>query len=185
MIDTTAINSLFDARVTGPDGERIGTVKQVYLDHDSGEPLFVTVATGLFGTSESFVPVSGAAFDGHVLHVSYDKATIKDAPRIDADGELTEAEEDRILDYYARAGAGSAVEGTGSGRVAGDAGSAAGTDTNARASHAEPANGPEAAAGEAVGRPRLRRYVIVEERIVTVPDPAADPGTGRDAPGHA
>ena len=103
MIDRTSINSLFDAKVVDPDGERIGAVKQVYLDHSSGEPLFVTVGTGLFGTAESFVPVRDAAFDGHDLRVSYDKATIRDAPRIEADAELTEAEEARIWEYYDRA----------------------------------------------------------------------------------
>ncbi len=100
MIDSHNVNSLFGAPVVAPDGSKIGTVKHVYVDPDGGHPLFVGVPTGLFGTAESFVPLGDADFDGEVLHVQYDKDTIKHAPRIDADGTLTDEEIDRIHDYY-------------------------------------------------------------------------------------
>ncbi|MBT2598118.1 PRC-barrel domain-containing protein [Arthrobacter sp. ISL-72] len=53
-------------RRQGPDhdGDKIGSIGQVYTDDDSGEPTFVTVKTGLFGTSESFVPLQGASVEG-------------------------------------------------------------------------------------------------------------------------
>lgn len=100
MIDSHNMNSLFDADVVDPDGSKIGTVKHVYVDPDGGQPLFVGVSTGWFGTSESFVPLSDADFDGEVLHVEYDKDTVKHAPRIDADGTLSDEDIDRIQDYY-------------------------------------------------------------------------------------
>ncbi|WP_349814746.1 PRC-barrel domain-containing protein [Curtobacterium sp. MCJR17_043] len=59
MIDTNNINSVFDAKVIDPDGQKVGTVKQVYVDNTDGHPLFASVSTGLFGTSESFVPPRG------------------------------------------------------------------------------------------------------------------------------
>ena len=100
MIQRSAVNSLFDADVVGANDDKIGKVKQVYVDAETGEAQFVTVATGLFGTSESFVPLDDASFDGEVLHVGFDKATLKHAPRIENDGVLSEDEEQRIWAYY-------------------------------------------------------------------------------------
>jgi len=100
MIDTTNINSVFDSKVVDQDDTKIGTVKQVFVDDDSGQPLFVSVATGLFGMSESFVPLQGATFDGDALHVTFDKDMVKDAPRIDADDALTDPQQEQIWDYY-------------------------------------------------------------------------------------
>ena len=100
MIEAHRINSLFDADVVDADGSRIGTVKHVYVDPEGGQPLFAGVATGWFGRSESFVPLRDADFDGETLHVRHDKDTVKHAPRIDADGALTDDDIDRIQDYY-------------------------------------------------------------------------------------
>ena len=100
MIEPGSMNSLFDADVVGSDDDRLGTVKQVYVDAETGEPQFITVTTGLFGTSQSFVPLDDATFDGETLHVGFDKATVKHAPRIENDGTLSEDEEERIWAYY-------------------------------------------------------------------------------------
>ncbi|WP_313354325.1 PRC-barrel domain-containing protein [Microbacterium sp.] len=100
MIDSYKINSLFDADVVDADGSKIGTVKHVYVDPDGGQPLFAGVTTGWFGASESFVPLRDADFDGEVIHVRYDEDTVKHAPRIDADGVMTDDDIDRIHDYY-------------------------------------------------------------------------------------
>ncbi len=140
MIDSSSVNSVFDAAVVDPEGERIGTVKQVYLDPDTGQPLFATVATGLFGASESFVPLRDAAFDGEELRVGYDKDTVKDAPRIDADGAISDVEQDRIWDYYDGLAEDESNEGVA----------------------AEMADGPSE-------RVRLRKYVITEQEGVVAP----------------
>lgn len=100
MIDTNSIDSVFGAKVVDPDGAKVGTVKQVYVDNNDGSPLFASVATGLFGTSETFVPLEGASLTGDELRVGYDKDRIKDAPRIDADGDLNDDEQDRIFEHY-------------------------------------------------------------------------------------
>ncbi|WP_022882218.1 PRC-barrel domain-containing protein [Gryllotalpicola ginsengisoli] len=104
MIERIYVNSLFGAKVVDRDGEKVGTVKQVYLDKDTGDPLFATVPTGFFGTSQSFVPLRDAELVGEELRVGYDKETIKGAPRVDNDGELTDDEQDRLFDYYRSAG---------------------------------------------------------------------------------
>ncbi|MCY1157058.1 MAG: hypothetical protein MOP51_77 [Citricoccus sp.] len=100
MQDFTSVEKLQHATVYGTDGDKIGSVGQVYLDDQTNQPTFVTVKTGLFGMKETFVPVSQATQSQDGLQVPFDKAFIKDAPNIDADGSLTPEEERRIYEYY-------------------------------------------------------------------------------------
>ena len=62
MLNRENIEDLLNrnGNVVGSDGEKIGSIGQLYADDDTGEPTWVTVKTGLFGTSQSFVPVEGA-----------------------------------------------------------------------------------------------------------------------------
>ncbi|WP_255515047.1 DUF2382 domain-containing protein [Quadrisphaera sp. INWT6] len=99
-IDTTSIDALRAATVYSSDGDKIGRVGDVYLGDHSDQPEWVTVKTGLFGTSESFVPLAEASLSGDEVRVPYSKDQVKDAPRTDADGQISEAEEDRLFDYY-------------------------------------------------------------------------------------
>jgi len=86
--------------VLSTDGDKIGSIGQVYADDDNGQPTWVTAKTGLFGTSESFVPLEGARTEGGDLVVPYTKDQVKDAPRVDTDGHLERAEEDRLYAHY-------------------------------------------------------------------------------------
>ncbi|CAA9476585.1 MAG: putative conserved domain protein [uncultured Solirubrobacteraceae bacterium] len=86
--------------VVGPDGSKIGTLDHIYLDRQSGEPTFGAVKTGLFGTNVSLVPLEGATGGSGSVQLPFDKQKIKDAPNIDADAELSEAEEQRLYEYY-------------------------------------------------------------------------------------
>ncbi|MEV7631023.1 PRC-barrel domain-containing protein [Microbacterium sp. NPDC089318] len=167
MIDSYRINSLFDAEVVDADGSRIGTVKHVYVDPDGGQPLFVGVTTGWFGRSESFVPLRDADFDGEVLHVEYDKDTVKHAPRIDADGSLTDDDIDRIQDYYDDGGADDS----------GDDDSGDDEDGRRRAAERDTTR-DDAPTGQSAPvddqrpprrRIRVHRYVIADERTGTSP----------------
>ena len=89
MIDTNRINALIGADVFGSDDDKIGSVGQVYLDDKTQEATWVTIKTGLFGTSETFAPLQDASFDGDRVRVSYPKDMVKDAPRISSDGSIT------------------------------------------------------------------------------------------------
>jgi uncharacterized protein (TIGR02271 family) len=84
------------------DGDKIGTIEDVYLDRKSGEPEWIAVKTGLFGTRVSFAPIRDAQEAGDDVRVAYDKDKIKDAPNIDADGELSPEEERSLYEYYGR-----------------------------------------------------------------------------------
>ena len=100
MITQNEIGRLASADAYDRDGDKIGSIGQVYLDTQSGEPEWVTVKTGLFGTKESFVPLQGANFDGERLTVSAEKARVKDAPKIETDRALSYAEESELYSYY-------------------------------------------------------------------------------------
>ena len=100
MQDFTSIDRLQDANVYDTNGDKVGSVGQVYLDDATNEPTFVTVKTGLFGMKETFVPLNQASQAQDGLTVPFDKDFIKDAPNVDADGSLTPEEEQRIYEYY-------------------------------------------------------------------------------------
>jgi uncharacterized protein (TIGR02271 family) len=84
---------------------KIGKAGQIYVDATSGEPEWLCVNTGLFGTSESFVPLRDAQLKGDDVYVAYDKGQVKDAPNIDPGTEGISAEQERRLyDYYSGLG---------------------------------------------------------------------------------
>src|ERR671911_3209120 len=82
------------------DGDRIGSIDAIYLDDRTGQPEWALVNTGLFGTKASFVPLAQATPAGEEVRVPYDKQLVKDAPRIDPDGHLSEAEERQLWRHY-------------------------------------------------------------------------------------
>jgi hypothetical protein len=64
------------------EGSKVGKIGQLYLDDQSGQPLWVTVSTGLFGTRQSFAPVYGSQLEGDQVRLAVSKDQIKDAPNI-------------------------------------------------------------------------------------------------------
>jgi uncharacterized protein (TIGR02271 family) len=82
------------------DGGRIGPIDAIYLDDQTSQPEWALVNTGLFGTKASFVPLAQATQAGDDIRVPYDKQLVNDAPRIDPDGHLSEAEERRLWRHY-------------------------------------------------------------------------------------
>src|SRR3954451_2910877 len=100
MIDTNVIRNVMGATAYDSSGDKIGKVGQVYVDTDNGRPVWASVNTGLFGTSESFVPLHDAEWDGEHLRVGYEKSFVTDAPRIDVDGALSPEDQDQLYRYY-------------------------------------------------------------------------------------
>lgn len=99
------------------NGEKVGAVGEVYLDDTTGYPAWVTVNTGFFGTSESFVPLEGAVVQGENLHLPYSKEMIKEAPIQDADRHLEAEDEERLYEYYGLSTAAPIVAGSGDGEL--------------------------------------------------------------------
>ena len=83
------------------EGNRIGKITKVYLDDQTGQPQWILVETGLFGTRQSFAPIRGSRFDGEQLVIlAVSKDQVKDAPNIDQDAHISQSEEDALRQYY-------------------------------------------------------------------------------------
>ncbi len=100
MISQQDIGTIIGSNAVDTDGDKLGKVGQVYLDDQTGRPEWATVSTGLFGTSETFVPLAEAQIADGTLRVPYQKAKVKDAPRVDADGHLSPEQEEQLYRYY-------------------------------------------------------------------------------------
>lgn len=100
MPDTTEAYDFRGRTLMDADGEKIGKIDELYLDEQGGQPEWALVNTGLFGTKKTFVPIRGASPDGEDVRVPVSKEQVKDAPRIDADQELSEEEERVLFEHY-------------------------------------------------------------------------------------
>ena len=169
MITTDQTEQLLTSggNVIDNDGDKIGSIGQVFLDDQTGQPEWITVKTGMFGGGESFVPLRDAEVDGNDVRVPYDKDKVKDAPRIsDADSHLDEAEEATLYEYY---GYGSEYTAGDYDRSSSDTGydtSGNNTDSAMTRSEEELRVGTQT---EARGKARLRKYVVTENVTTTVP----------------
>ena len=92
MIGRTAVDS---------DGTKIGKIGQVYLDDHTGQPVWATVKTGMFGSKESFAPLYGSKPVGEDLQLAVSKDLVKDAPSVEDDGHLEDSENDALYQHYA------------------------------------------------------------------------------------
>jgi uncharacterized protein (TIGR02271 family) len=100
MIDESQAKQLIGQTLRTREGDKVGTIGQVYLDDDHGRPEWVTVNTGLFGTNESFVPLAEAGLADGGVTVPYSKDQIKKAPNIGESAHLSRAEEQQLYEHY-------------------------------------------------------------------------------------
>ena len=191
MISTNEIDTILSSggNVIDQNGKKIGGIGQVYLDDQGGQPAWITVNTGLFGTGESFAPLVDATIQGDDVQVAYSKDMVKDAPHSDdSDGHLSEDQEADLYRYYslgsARADqplfdqdadtnavdldaattgtAADSVTGTGAGH------DTSGPDTDDAMTRSEERLHVGTETTDA-GRARLRKYIVAEQVTKTVP----------------
>jgi len=170
------------------EGEKIGTVDEVYSSQEGGPPEWALVHTGLLGTRKSFVPLRGASPGGGDVHVAVDRQAVQDSPSVEADGELSEAEERRLFEHYGipyTAAGSTTAQGVGgpSARPEADGDHAPGRGGAAQGAVGRDVSGPttddaitrseeELRVGtreRETGRVRLRKYVVTEHVQQTVP----------------
>ncbi len=178
MPTTTDVQAWIGQQLVGPDHDKIGKIDQIYVDRQSGEPTFVAVKTGFFGSNVSLVPIADAhAHEDHV-QVPYSKDQIKDAPNVDADAELSDTAEQQLYQHYGlsyaayegpdheslrrRADRKERFERKGAGH------DTSGPDTDDAMTRSE----EELVVGKTSrerGRARLRKYVVTEQVQTTIP----------------
>jgi uncharacterized protein (TIGR02271 family) len=176
MIGTDTISRVIGQDVYDSSGEKIGSASEVYLDDTTGQPEWITVRTGLFGTKESFVPIRDADLTDDGVRVPVPKDRVTAAPRIDTDGHLSPQEEDELYRYYGlgtdMAGAGMAGM-TDTGMATTEVPGTVGRDVSGPTTDDAMTRSEErldvGTRAEAVGRVRLRKYVVTENVTQTVP----------------
>jgi uncharacterized protein (TIGR02271 family) len=159
------LRDLIDRKAVDPDGDKIGTVSGVYLDDETGEPNWLAVTTGWFGTNVSFVPFAGSYVGGDDVVVAYPKGTVKDAPNCEADGHLTPEEEARLYEHYRLDSGGTGTARTGG--VPSARGGASGRTDDAMTRSEEELDVSKRRTE--TGRARLRKWVETEHVQMTVP----------------
>jgi uncharacterized protein (TIGR02271 family) len=172
--------------MVGSDGEKIGKISEIYEDPATGKPEWATVSSGLFGSKSNFVPLAGASPTGEDVRAQVTKDQVKDAPGVEADGELSEQEEQRLFEHY---GVPYSTEGSTTAQGAPQAGEqttgheATGRTETDRDTVGHDTSGPttdeamtrseeELRVGtrqREAGRARLRKYVVTENVTKTVP----------------
>jgi uncharacterized protein (TIGR02271 family) len=161
MAEFQELQSWRDRDLIDRDGDKIGSIGDIYLDEQTGRPEWLAVKTGLFGTKVSFVPTAEARAEGDEVRVPYEKSHVKDSPNVEADGALSQAEERRLYEHYDLAYSSEAPDRDTAGRDV----SRAETDDAMTRSEEELDVGVRR---QEAGRARLRKYVVTEPVQTTV-----------------
>jgi uncharacterized protein (TIGR02271 family) len=163
--------------MVGSDGEKIGKITDIYEDPATGKPEWATVSSGLFASKSNFVPLAGASPEGEDVRAQVTKDQVKDAPGVQADGELSEQEEQRLFEHY---NVPYTTEGstTAQGAPANGESAEADRDTVGHDTSGPTTDGAMTRSEEELhvgtrqreaGRARLRKYVVTENVTQTVP----------------
>jgi uncharacterized protein (TIGR02271 family) len=161
------------------DGDKLGKIEEIYLDTQTGEPEWALIHTGLFGTKQTFVPIREATPGDDALRVPFEKAQVKDAPKIDPDGSMSQDEEAELYRHYGMSYSESRSD---TGLPEGGSGIAGHTGTDAPPVGRD-VSGPETdnamtrseeelrvgTAERETGRARLRKYIVTDQVQQTVP----------------
>ena len=159
------------------NGDKIGSVEEIYLDQETERPKWALVNTGLFGSKSTFVPIADAAPSEDGVRVPFEKDRIKDAPNIDAQGELSQQQEQELYRHYGMDyGEGRSESGLPegqSGEVRDRESDALGRDVSGPTTdEAMTRSEEELRVGKTqreAGRARLRKYVVTDQVTQTVP----------------
>jgi uncharacterized protein (TIGR02271 family) len=166
MTDMQNAGSLVGRTAVDRSNAKIGTISDIYVADESGQPEWLALNTGMFGTKVSFVPLAGAEDSGDDVVLPYDKAMVKDGPKAEADGHLSAEEENELYAYYGMAG-----QSTDRVRDAGRSSEGydtSGPETDDAMTRSEEQLDVQTRTQQA-GRARLRKWIETEDVNITVP----------------
>jgi len=136
MEATRPADRLFDYDVVDAKGHKIGSVNNVWIDQETGAPMFLGAQAGWLVSHTFVLPAEKAAIDdgARMIRLPYDEELVKHAPALSKGDLLTDDDQQRIFNYY-----GTAPVVTGTAPAAGAAAAEAGAEraaANARNSAA-------------------------------------------------
>jgi uncharacterized protein (TIGR02271 family) len=94
---TMHAEELIGARVTGGDGQVVGTVEQVFNDDSDGRPVWALVRAG---KKDKFVPLGGSRLTRDGLNVPFDSKLIMSSPEVDAGRHMSAAQADQLNRHF-------------------------------------------------------------------------------------
>lgn len=90
-------------QVVDTAGQKIGTISDVRYNEmldPTGDPEWLIVKAGVFGTKRIYIPARDVRMDGDRLRVPYTEDRVKDSPAVAKDQPLTRDEERELYIYY-------------------------------------------------------------------------------------
>src|SRR5688500_11293707 len=100
QFDSTQATQFVGGDVYDRDGDKIGSIAEIYEDTQTGKPEWAAVNTGFFGSKVAIVPLTQATTEGGNLTVPFEKSHVKDAPHVDNDGQISQSEEQALYSHY-------------------------------------------------------------------------------------
>ena len=159
MTTTEELQDMEGQTAVDVNGAKLGKIGQIYVDDRTGQPLWVTITTGMFGTKQSFAPLHGSRPDGGDLHLAVTKDMVTDAPGVEADGHIEDSENEALYTYY---------DGYLGGRDGIQGHDTSGPTTDGAMTRSEERLHVGTEQADA-GRARLRKHVVTENVTQTVP----------------
>jgi uncharacterized protein (TIGR02271 family) len=151
MSETTEVLDWRGRTAVDREGDKLGTIEEIYLDAETQRPEWALIKTGMFGTKSTFMPLEGSTSTGEQIEAPFTKQQVKDAPQPDADGELSPDDESALYAHY---------------------GLADGHDGGSSTDDAMTRSEEELRVGTTkreAGRARLVKHVVTEDVTQTVP----------------
>lgn len=99
MITMDRLETLRGADVYDAEGDKIGSVEEVFVDEQTQEPEWIGLGTGLFGTKRVLVPAQTAEYAKDAVSVPYSKNQVKNTPDID-DDHIDQGTEAELYSHY-------------------------------------------------------------------------------------
>ena len=94
---TTQAEQLIGARVTGRDGQVVGTVQDIFKDDKDGTPVWARIRAG---TRELFVPLGGSRVTKDGLSVPFDTKQIMSSPDVNVERHMSAGQTDQLKRHF-------------------------------------------------------------------------------------
>jgi hypothetical protein len=89
-----------DRDVLDRDDQKVGKLRDLFLDSQTDRPEWAGVSTGFLGRKLALVPLAEATEAEGAVRVAFTEQQIKDAPTMDPDMELSQSEEESLYRHY-------------------------------------------------------------------------------------
>jgi sporulation protein YlmC with PRC-barrel domain len=107
MVERWDIDNLSRVRgkaVYSSDGEKIGSVQEIFYDETSGEPEWLELGGGFLGLKRRIVPIEGLLLQRDHLEVPYTKDKVDQEPDIEAGDRISDLSEAALSGYFGLSG---------------------------------------------------------------------------------